>query len=316
MRAARIHRFGAPEVIDVDEVARPAPGPHEVLVRVGAAGVGPWDALVRRGVSVLAQPLPLTLGAELSGTVEARGAEVRGIAVGDPVFGATNARFTGAYAEYALAHAARIAPRPRTLDDVAAAALPVAAVTAWQMLFEAAKLRAGQRVLVLGAAGSVGGFAVALAKRAGARILGTASTHDLDAVRRLGADEAIDRATPLHGRVRGVDVVIDTVGGEAQKHALALLGEGGTLVSAVAVSKPDAAAAERRGVRASFLLVRVMTAELERIGRLVDGGELTVRVGTVLPLGAAREAHEILEKKRPRPRGKIVLQVGSPARSA
>jgi NADPH:quinone reductase-like Zn-dependent oxidoreductase len=309
MKASRIHRFGPPEVLRFEEVDRPAPGPGEVLVRVEAAGVGPWDGWVRAGRSVLPHPLPLTLGADLSGVVEEVGAGVRAFAPGDPVFGVTNAAFTGAHAERAVAEAGRLAPRPRRTGPVEAASVPVVAVTAWQMLFEHARVAPGQTVLVQGAAGNVGSYAVQLARWAGARVLATAGARDLDAVRALGAEQVVDfRASRFEERIEPVDVVIDTVGGATQERSLALVRPGGALVSAV--SEPDREAAERGGVRASFLLVDVTTPRLERIAERIDAGELETCVGTVLPLPDARRAHEMLEGSEPRPRGRIVLRVG------
>src|SRR6188768_663228 len=158
MKACRIHRFGAPEVISFEDVECPEPGENEVLVRVRAAGVGPWDSWVRSGQSVLPQPLPLTLGADLSGTVAAIGTGVRGFQLGQAVFGVTNARFTGACAEYAVANAGMLASKPRTVTDLEAASMPVVAVTALQMLLSHARLREGQRILIHGVGGSVGAF--------------------------------------------------------------------------------------------------------------------------------------------------------------
>src|ERR1700722_13439678 len=153
MKAARIHRFGAPDVVVVEEVPRPAPAAGELLVRVAAAGVGPWDALIREGKSKVSPPPPLTLGSDLSGVIEAVGAGVAGFEVGDQVYGVTNSQFCGAYAEYALASAAMIAGKPQRLSHIEAASVPVVAVTAWQMLFDYAQVAAGQRILILGAAG-------------------------------------------------------------------------------------------------------------------------------------------------------------------
>jgi NADPH:quinone reductase-like Zn-dependent oxidoreductase len=310
MRAARVHVFGPPEAITVERLPRPAPGAGEVLVRVAAAGVGPWDGWIRAGKSVLPQPLPLTLGSDLSGVVEAVGADVAGLPPGAEVYGVTNARFTGAYAEYALAEAARLALKPATLDHVRAAAVPVIAVTAWQMLFEHARVAAGQRVLVHGAAGNVGAYAVQLARRAGARVIATAGAADLGYVRDLGADEAIDFRTARFEAALGgeVDAVIDLVGGVVQERSLAILKPGtGVLVSAV--SQPDQGQADRRGVRARFMLVDVTAAALAEIGRLLDAGEMRAgSVGEVLPLEEAVRAHRMLEGE-PHRRGKIVLRV-------
>ena len=166
MKAARILRFGPPSVITNDELPRPEPAAEQLLVRVKAAGVGNWDALVREG-KIPQEPLPLILGYELSGIVEAIGAEVSGFKAGDEVYGATNEQLTGAYAEYALPLARMMAQKPKTLNFIEAASTPIATVTAWQMLFDYAHVTAGQTVLIHGAAGNVGAYGVQLAKQAG-----------------------------------------------------------------------------------------------------------------------------------------------------
>jgi NADPH:quinone reductase-like Zn-dependent oxidoreductase len=309
VKAARVYRFGPPEAIVLEDIDRPEPGEGQVLIRVAAAGVGPWDGWIRAGKSVLPQPLPLTLGSDLSGTVAAVGPGVTGFAPGDEVFGVTNVRFTDAYAEYAIAAAGMIARKPARIGHVDAASLPVVAVTAWQALFGQARIGRGQTVLVLGGAGNVGAYAVQIAHRAGARVIATASAGDLDYVRSLGADEAVDRKERLEDRVTAVDAVVDLVGGDAQAGSFAVLKRGGVLASAV--SQPDQGEAARRGVTAGFFLVQVNTADLERIAAMVDAGELLTRIGTVLPLAEARTAHEMLDGTRPHPGGKIVLRIGS-----
>jgi NADPH:quinone reductase-like Zn-dependent oxidoreductase len=308
MKAARVHRFGPPDVIGIDDIEVPQPDDQQVLVQVNAAGVGPWDGLIRSGNSGLPQPLPLTLGSDISGTVTALGKGVTEFTVGDEVFGVSNARFTDGYAEYAAARASMIARKPRRLGHVDAAAIPVVAVTALQMLFDHARITRGQRVLILGAAGAVGAFAVQFARDAGAHVIGTVHGKDVDFARRLGAHEVIDVASADAEGLAPVDTVIDIVGGDAQARAFALLRPGGVLVSAV--SQPDRDRASQHGVTAMFMLVEVATAPLTRIASLLDEGRLTAtRVGTVLPLADARVAHEMLEGMRPRPTGKIVLQV-------
>lgn len=308
MKAVRVKEFGGPEVMQIEEIERPAAGPGEALVEVAAAGVGPWDAWVRAGRSVLPQPLPLTPGSDLSGTVVAVGPGVTHVAAGDSVYGTTNPRFVGAYAEYAVCTAGMIAAKPKSIDHVAAASIPVVAVTAWQALFDRAKLEAGNVVLIHGAAGSVGAYAVQLAHRAGIRVLATASGEGVALARSLGADVVLDyRATRFEDGLEPVDAVIDLVGGETQTRSFAVLRRGGRLVSAV--SKPDAELARARGVEAEFFLVGVTTARLNDIAAMVDAGDLVTRVGRVLPLGEAVTAHEMLDGLRPRPSGKIVLAV-------
>lgn len=310
MKACRVHHFGPPAVIRFEDVPRPMPDEGEVLIRVNAAGVGPWDAWIRAGKSVLPQPLPLTLGSDLSGVVEAVGPGVTGLKPGVEVFGVTNRQFTGAYAQFAVASVGMIAAKPACLSDIEASSVPVIAVTAQQALFEQAKLIAGQTVLVHGAAGNVGAFAIQMARRAGLRVIATASARDVEAVRGLGAQEVIDYgAVRFEDAVSGINAVIDLVGGEVQARSFAVLRPGGVLVSAV--SMPDQKAATRHGVRALFFLVNVTTAHLARIAEMIDAGDLTVNVGAVLPLTDVRTAHEMLEGSRSRPRGKIVLSVAN-----
>jgi NADPH:quinone reductase-like Zn-dependent oxidoreductase len=307
--AYRIHEFGGPDVIAPERIAKPVAGEGEVLVQVKAAGVGPWDGWIRSGHSALPQPLPLTLGSDLSGVVTAVGPGVTDFVVGEAVYGVTNSRFTGAYAEYAVARATMISGKPETLSDIEAASVPVIAVTAWQALFEQARVGERTTVLIHGAAGNVGAYAVQFAKQAGARVIATAGAADLEIVHGLGADIAVDYRTGRFEDVaRDVDVVIDLVGGDTQARSFAVLKRGGTLVSAV--SQPDRTLAERHGVKALFFLAEVTTMHLTRIAEMIDAGELAVNVETVLPLAQARVAHEMLEGTRPDPRGKIVLEVG------
>ncbi len=310
MAACRVKMFGPPNVIALEQIAVPKPGPGEVLVRVKAAGVGPWDGWIRSGHSALPQPLPLTLGSDLSGIVAVVGEGVTGFASGDSVFGVTNSQFTGAYAEFAVASAAKTARKPDELDFVDAASLPVVAVTAWQALFEEANLVPGQSVLIHGAAGNVGGYAVQLARQKGITVVATVGTADLAYAKGLGADQVIDyRATQFENVVGPVDAVIDLVGGETQRRSFGVLKPGGALISAV--SQPDQDLANRHGVRAAFFLVNVTTERLAQLVDLLQTRELITNVGAVLPLASARVAHEMLEGARPHPRGKIVLQVSA-----
>jgi NADPH:quinone reductase-like Zn-dependent oxidoreductase len=307
MKAVRVYQFGGLEAIVHERVSRPAPGEGQILVRVKAAGVGPWDAWVRAGQSVLSQPLPLVLGSDLSGVVEDVGPGVSAFHPGDAVFGVTNSQFTGAYAEYAVADAAMIAHKPMRLSYVEAASVPVVASTAWQMVFDHGHVEGTTLVLVHGAAGNVGAYAVQLAKRAGAEVIATAFTRDVDYVRTLRADHVIDVQTArFEARAKDVDVVIDTIGGETLDRSFAVLKPGGVLVSSVAM--PDQDKATRRRVRGVFLLVTVTSEGLTKIAELLDAGHLTTHVGEVLPLAEARLAHEMLAGK-PHKRGKIVLTV-------
>jgi NADPH:quinone reductase-like Zn-dependent oxidoreductase len=307
MTACRVHSFGSPAVIGLERVQMLVPGEGEVLVRVHAAGVGPWDGWIRSGRSVLPQPLPLTLGSDLSGVVASVGPGVTAFQSGDAVFGVTNPRFVGACAEYAVASAGMIARRPVRLDDIDGASTPVIATTALQAVERAGPL-AGLTVLIHGAAGCVGAYAVQLARRAGARVVATAGQRDLAYVRGLGADQVLDyRADRFEDVVRDVDVVLDFVGGDPQQRSFGVLRRGGTLISAV--SEPDQALAARHGVSAAFFLVEVTTERLTALAKLIGSGALSTDVGAVLPLASARLAHEMLEGSRPRARGTIVLRV-------
>ena len=307
MQAIRVHRFGGIDSLVVEDVPRPTPGDGEVLLRVKAAGVGPWDAWIRSGRSVIHQPLPLTLGSDVAGVVEDVGPGVSHLRAGDAVFGATNGQFTGGYAEYAAALATTLARIPQGIGFVEAASVPVVACTAWQMVFEHGAVDATKRVLVHGAAGNVGAYAVQLAHRAAGEVIATTSSSETDDVRTLGANRVIDVQTSRFDDVLNeVDVVLDTVGGDTQDRSFTVLKRGGVLVSAV--SAPDQQKAVQHDVRALFFLVDVSTRRLERIAALLKAGELRTRVGDVLPLTDARVAHEMLAGK-PHKRGKIVLTV-------
>jgi NADPH:quinone reductase-like Zn-dependent oxidoreductase len=310
MMSWRVHAFGPPEIMKFEPLSRPEPGPGEVLVKVEAAGVGPWDGWIRAGKSALPQPLPLTLGSDLSGEIVAVGPGVSPDRAGEQVYGVTNPRFIGAYAEYALASAEMVSGKPTSLTHVEAASIPVIAVTAWQALFDHAQLKAGQSVVIHGAAGNVGAYAVQLARHAGIQSVATVSTADVSFVRNLGANRVIDyRTQRFEKEVRDADAVIDLVGGETQTRSFQVLRRGGKLISAV--SRPDQDLAKHHAVEATFFLVNVTSHYLTEIGLLVDGGELRTNVGAVLTLADAREAHFMLDGTRPRPKGKIVLAVGA-----
>src|SRR2546422_2649984 len=307
MKAVRVHRFGPPDVIALEDVPKPEPSNGEVVVEVKAAGIGPWDALIRSGKSALPQPLPLVLGSDLSGVIDSIGPGVEPFKVGDEVFGVTNEHFTGAYAEYALAKAAMIAPKPKSLNHTHAASVPVVAVTAWQMVFDFARLSSGQSVLIQGGAGNVGGYAVQFARLAGALVIATTSAKDVSYVRSLGGVGVIDyRATRFEERVKETDAVIDTVGGDTLDRSYGVLKRGGIVVSSAA--QPSNEKAEHHGVRAVFFLVQVTTERLRKIAELIDAEKLRTEVGEVLWLDEARKGHEMLEGA-PHRRGKIVIKV-------
>jgi NADPH:quinone reductase-like Zn-dependent oxidoreductase len=304
MKAARIHRFGAPDVVVVEEVPRPAPAEGELLIRVAASGVAPWDALIREGKSKVAPPPPLTLGSDLSGVVEETGPRVSEFKKGDEIYGVTNPQFCGANAQYAVAHANMVALRPSRLSHVEAASAPVIAVTAWQMLFEYGNAKPNHTVMILGAAGNVGAYAVQLAVNAGLQVIGVVGSKDIEYVKGLGCQTVVNYRGKFENAVPPVDLVLDTVGGETRERSYSVIKSGGVLVSVVSTDPIS----ERPDARSVFFYAEVTTERLNSISRLFNSGQLTPHVGTLLPLKDVRTAHEMLAGA-PHQRGKIVLEV-------
>ncbi|MCB5183201.1 NADP-dependent oxidoreductase [Streptomyces antimicrobicus] len=306
MRAVVVEQWGGPETLVEREIERPAPGLNEVLVRVHAAGVNPVDWKTRASGALIEWGEVPVLGWDVSGTVEAVGPGVTVFRPGDEVYGMPLfPRQAGGYAEYVVAPARQLAPKPRSLTHVEAAALPLAALTAWQALVDTADVRPGERVLVHAAAGGVGHFAVQIAKARGAYVIGTASAAKHDLVRSLGADEVVDyRAVRFEDAVSDVDVVLDGLGGETARRSLAVLRPGGRLVT---LPGPDDVPAAPQGVRAEWVLVEPDQLGLREIAALVERGELRPVVETVLPLADAAKAHALGEQGRTA--GKIVLTV-------
>ncbi len=301
MKAVAIHETGDPEVLRYEETDRPEPGDGEVLVRVHATSVNPADWKDRRGY--MEKPLPRVLGIDVSGTVESSRAD--GFAEGDEVFGMSA---SGAYAEFSTASAAAIAKMPEGVTHERAATIPVAGVTAWQALFDRGGLDDGQTALVAGAAGGVGHFAVQFAKVAGARAIGTGSTRNRDFVIGLGADEYVDHTRHDVGEaVSGVDVALDTVGGDTTAALLPAVREGGLLVT-IAGAPPEEAARER-GVRAELLINSPRPEQLARIAELVAGGDVHAEIAEAMPLADVKRAHELSEGGHVR--GKLVLTVAT-----
>jgi NADPH:quinone reductase-like Zn-dependent oxidoreductase len=307
MKAIRIHQYGGPEVLAQVEMQRPTPGPNEVLIKVHAASVNPFDWKARAGYVKEFFPLtfPVTLGSDASGTVEEVGPGVARFKRGDELY-ASLGLGGGGYAEYAIAKEEIVAEKPGTLDYVQAAAVPTGGITAWQALFEVAQLRAGQKVLIHGAAGGVGNFAVQFAKAKGAYVIGTASSKNQAFLGELGVDKAVDyNKTQFEDMVCDVDVVLDTIGGDTQERSFKVLKKGGILVSIV--RPPSQELATKYGVRALFYGAHPSSSDLTKIANLIDDGKVKPVVGTVLPLADARRAHELSETGHAR--GKIVLKV-------
>jgi|UniRef100_A0A7C3ZBA0 NADPH:quinone reductase-like Zn-dependent oxidoreductase len=308
MKAIRFHSYGGPEVLVLEEVPRPQAGEGEVLVRVQAAGVNPLDWKVRAGLakSWLPHQLPLIPGWDVAGVVEEVGPGVTAFTAGDAVYGMLDFQRDGAYAEYVASGIGHLALKPTSLDPLQAAAVPLAALTAWQCLFEVAGLSPGQSVLIHAAAGGVGHYAVQLAKWRGARVIGTASAGNVEFLRQLGADEVIDyQYTRFEEKVTGVDVVLDTLGGEIQERSWGVLKPGGILVATLGVASPEAA--HRHGVRGQGMLVHPDANQLGKIAALIDANKLKPVIARVLPLAQAASAQELSQAGQVR--GKIVLQV-------
>ncbi|MDT8912773.1 NADP-dependent oxidoreductase [Amycolatopsis sp. PS_44_ISF1] len=312
MRAVVQHGFGGPEVLRVEEVPRPEPVPTEVLVRVHAAGVNPVDWKTRGGTGmagVLGEP-PVTVGWDVSGVVEEVGFGVSTLKAGDEVYGMPwFPRAAGAYAEFVTAPSRQFARKPASLSHEQAAAVPLAALTAWQALVDTAGVRSGQRVLIHAAAGGVGHFAVQFAKHLGAHVIGTASGARHEWLTSLGADELIDyTAVRFEDAAKEIDVVIDLVGGDTSLRSLDVLRPGGLVVAVPAGVSPELRdAAESRGMRTSAFLVEPDGPALTRIAELIDGGEVSVEVEQVFPLEQAAQAHT--QGELGRTRGKLVLRV-------
>ncbi len=305
MIAVRMHTTGSPDVLVYEEVPLPEPGPREVLIRVHAAGVNPVDCKRRRGVIGSRDDLPLIPGYDVSGMVAACGPGVRDCSEGEEVFAYLH-RYGGGYAEFAVAALGEFVRKPAGIDHVHAAAAPLAALTAWQGLFDHGRLRAGQTVLIHGAGGGVGHIAVQLAREHGARVVATAAAADLDVVSRLGADIVIDfAAMPFQKVVREVDLVFDLVAGVTQRRSWPVLREGGLLVSAL--GRPERVDEAPAGTTGRGFKARADAAQLEAIRDLVERGRLSVHVTRTLPLVEARHAHDLMESQHNQ--GKTVLVV-------
>jgi NADPH:quinone reductase-like Zn-dependent oxidoreductase len=305
MKAVRIDRFGGPEVVEVQDVPLPAPGAGEVLVRVAAAGVAPWDAIIRQGGSKVSPPPPLTLGSDLAGKAERVGAGVTEFRMRDVVYGVTNPQFVGAQAEYAICCAGMIARKPAGLSALDAASAPVIAVTAYQMLFEHADAKNGDTVLITGAAGNVGAYAVQMAVSAGINVVGVARAKDQQLLRDLRVDAVVDSGERDFERgLPKVDAILDLVGAETLERCMGALKSGGKLVTVV-TQHP---APKRADVETVFFYAEVTTARLQALTKMFENGKITARIGSVLPLEQARRAHEMLEGA-PHDPGKIMLEI-------
>lgn len=316
MKAIRVGEYGDANVLHLEDVPRPEPKDDEILVRIVAAGVNPIDWKTRAGFMKGHLPLafPWVPGLDFSGVVERTGAEVSDLAPGDEVFGKNDLPHDGSYAEYVVVHHRNIAPKPRSISHERAAAVPLAALTAWQALFGTSEagsleLASGQRLLIRGAAGGVGTFALQFATWKGAHVVAAVRSHDDDErLRSLGAEMIIDTSTEPLDAAGEVDAVLDLVGGEMQSEAWQQLRRGGAFASTMGA--PSESEAKSKGARTVAVLTKTNATQLQRIAGLIDEGAVRVDVDKTMPLSSAAEAHRLLE--RGGVHGKLVLLVAQP----
>jgi NADPH:quinone reductase-like Zn-dependent oxidoreductase len=309
MHAVRIHSFGDANVLKMEDIPLPEPKDNEIVVRVMAASVNPVDYKIRSGKypAVKKDQLPKVLGRDISGVVERVGSKIGKFKKGDAIYAMLGSDI-GGYAEYALVTEDEAAKKPAQLDFVQAAAVPLAALTAWQGLFDQGGLKAGQRVLIHGGAGGVGHFAVQFAKAKGAWVATTVSGQDIALVRKLGADRPIDyKAETFEDVVKDIDLVFDLIAGDTQTRSFAVLKDGGTLISTL--QKPDEAELARRHARGAHYLAKPDARELAEIAGLIDAGKVKVIVNAIYPLDEVARAHKHMENDHIA--GKVVLQVAA-----
>lgn len=307
MHAVLLHQFGGPEELKYEETSVPVINPDEVLIKVYATSVNPIDWKIRQGQRKGAEAVfPIILGRDVSGVVEEVGSQVTSFQPGDEVYSCPGISRNGTYAEFIAIHADEVAFKPRSVGHELAAAIPLAGQTAWQGIFDHGGLQSGQKILIHGAAGGVGSMAVQLAKWKGAYVIGTASGKNAAFLKELGADEVIDyKMEDFSEKLKDIDLVFDTIGGETQERSLKVLRPGGILVSTVGIK--DQAAISAKGLRGAHFLAHPDASQLEELAELIDEGKIRPIVSKIMPLKDAAEAHRLSEEGHIR--GKIVLQV-------
>ena len=306
MRAVVAHEYGAPEVLKLEQVPRPEPQDDEALVRVIASSVNPADPLTLSGkyAKEFGTHLPLIPGYDIAGIVEKTGTNVTRLKVGDAVYGYPT--FGGGWADYVTAKEWEVAAKPKSLNFVEAAAVPMGALTAWQALVDIAKLQPRQTILIHGGSGGVGSFAVQIAKARGARVIATASTANQDLLKQLGADVAVDYTnTRFENVAKDVDAVLDPVGKDTLARSYAVVKKGGIVMSLVA--RPDPAELQKRGIRGAGISVHPDADDLTEIAQLIDAGKIKPMVTEVLPLTDAVKAQQ--QAATHHTRGKVVLRI-------
>ena len=306
MKAVVAHEYGTPEVLKFEEVPRPEPSEDEALVRVIASSVNPADPLTLSGkyAREFGTHLPLIPGYDVAGVVEKTGANVTKLKAGDAVYGYPT--FGGSWADYVIVKEWEVAAKPKSLNFVEAAAVPMGALTAWQALVDVAKLQPGQTVLIHGGSGGVGGFAIQIAKARGARVIATASTANQDLLKQLGADVAVDYTkTKFDDVAKDVDVVLDPVGKETLARSYGVVKKGGIVMSLVA--RPDPAELKKHGIRGAGISVHPDAEDFAEIAQLIDAGKIKPIVTQVLPLSEAIAAQQ--QAATHHTRGKVVLRI-------
>src|SRR5438105_9102844 len=306
MKAIVVHEYGGPEVLKYEDAPRPEPKENEALVRVIAAGVNPVDALIRSGkyAKFFGTTLPLIPGYDIAGIIEKTGAKITKLKAGDSIY--AYVLWGGGYAEYAVATEGEATAKPKSLNYIEAAAVPLVALTAWQALIDTAKLSAGQTVLIHGGSGGVGSMAIQIAKARGAKVIATASTANQDLLKELGADVAIDYTKQKFEDVaKDVDVVLDSVGKDTLARSYGVIKKGGFIVAIVA--RLDQTELGKHGIHGAALSVDPNSQELAEIGKLIDQGKIKVIVSQTFPLSEAKTAQEQVATGHTR--GKIVLKV-------
>jgi len=308
MKAIRIHEYGGPDVLSIDEIPVPEPAADEVLIRVHATSVNPVDWKIREGLRKEKFPskLPLTLGWDVSGVVEQVGEKVSIFRKGDEVYGRPDPTKNGAYAEYIVVKANLLSIKPISIGHTEAASVPLAGLTAWQGLFDHGLLKEGQKVLIHAAAGGVGTYAVQFAKSKGAYVIGTASDQNIDFLKRLGADEVIDyNMDNFETILSDIDLVLDTIGGDTQLKSIEVLKTGGRLITTLA---PEfVTEAKAKNVNLIAYMAQSIPEQLAEIAKMIDAGKVKTIIDQVLPFTEARSAH--IRSEEGHTRGKIVLQV-------
>jgi NADPH:quinone reductase-like Zn-dependent oxidoreductase len=308
MKAIVVREYGGPEVLKYEDATRPEPKDDEILIRVAAAGVNPVDAYIRAGRYKTGN-LPFIPGMDVSGVVEKTGANVTRFKGGDPVYAYLSFKEQGGYAEFAIAKENEAAPKPKAISYEQAAAVPLAATTAWQALIETAKLSLGQTVLIHGGSGGVGHFAVQIAKARGAKVIATASTPNQDLLKQLGVNQAIDYTkTKFEDVVQDVDVVLEATRSDALARSYGMVKKGGIIVSVT--GPPDQAQLDKYGIRGTSVMAHPDAGVLEELGKLIEAKKITPIVSQVFPLFEASKAHQQIETRHTR--GKIVLKVPEP----